>query len=125
VVYKVRLLLRDVLRLQAIALRADQFEAPAREIPSVNDGQTIGPIAEALRRDLEQLPLIQEKRVRNDRILYGHGKTTRKRGFPRYCSEHVLAGNQKISPEGNYLSGLGAVRVHPKGGRDEQQHLLQ
>ena len=32
---------------------------------------------------------------------------------------------EKISPEGNCLSGLGAVRVHPKGGRDEQQHLVQ
>jgi len=82
VVYIVRLLLWEVLRLQAIALRADPFEALAREIPSVKDGQTIGLIAEALRRDLEQLPLIQEKRVLNDRILYGHGKT--KRGFPRY-----------------------------------------
>ena len=59
-------------------LRADQFEALAREIPSVRDGQTIGLIADALRRDLEQLPLIQEKRERDDRILYGHGKTKRK-----------------------------------------------
>ncbi|HKQ24832.1 MAG TPA: hypothetical protein VJT81_10365 [Burkholderiales bacterium] len=68
----------EVFRLQAIALRADQFESLAREIPSIRDGQTIGLIAEALRRDLEQLPLIQEERCRGDRILYGHGKTKRK-----------------------------------------------
>jgi hypothetical protein len=46
----------------------------AREIPRVRDGQTIGIIADALRRDLEQLPLIQEKRERDDRILCGHGQ---------------------------------------------------
>jgi hypothetical protein len=74
----VRRLLWEVFRLRAIASLADQFEAMAREIPSVTDGQTIGIIADALRRDLEQLPLIQEKRERDDRILYGHGKTKRK-----------------------------------------------
>ena len=52
----------EVFRLRAIASRADQFEALAREIPSVRNGQTIGIIADALRRDLEQLPLIREKR---------------------------------------------------------------
>jgi len=74
----VRRLLWEVFRLRTIALRADQFEALAREIPGVRDGQTIGIIADALRRDLEQLPLIQEERSRGDRILYGHGKSKRK-----------------------------------------------
>jgi hypothetical protein len=74
----VRRLLWEVFRLRAIALRADQFEALAREIPSIRDGQTIGLLADALRRDLERLPLIREERSRGDRILYGHGKTKRK-----------------------------------------------
>jgi hypothetical protein len=33
---------------------------------------------------LEQLPLIREKRVREDRILYGHGKAKRKSGNTGY-----------------------------------------
>ncbi len=74
----VRRLLWEVFRLRAIALHADQFEAMARDVPGVKHSQTIRLVADALREALEQLPLIQEKRARENRILYGHAKTKRK-----------------------------------------------
>jgi len=45
-----------------------QFEARPGRFRAVRDGQTIGIIADALREDLEQLPLIQEDRAQEDRI---------------------------------------------------------
>lgn len=66
----VRRLLWEVFRLRAIALRADQFESMAREVPGVKHNQTIHLAGNALREALEQLPSIQEKRAREDRILH-------------------------------------------------------
>ena len=58
----------------------DQLEAMARDVSGVKHSQTIRLVADALREALEQLSLIQEKRAREDRIVYGHGKTKRKDG---------------------------------------------
>lgn len=74
----VRRLLWEVFRLRVIALCADQFEAMASDVPGVRHGQVIGGIAEILRQALDELPLIKEKREREDRLLYGHGKPKRK-----------------------------------------------
>jgi len=60
-------------------MRADQYEAMAREFPAVRHDQTLLTLQPTgCARDLEQLPVIREKRAREHRILYGHAKAKRK-----------------------------------------------
>ena len=46
----------------------------ARDFSSVRNDQVVGGIAEILRQALDELPLVREKRERDERVLYGHGK---------------------------------------------------
>ena len=81
----VRRLLWEIFRLRAIALRADQYEEMTRS-RNVGDPASVL-ISECLREDLDELPLIKEKRKRQDFLLYGHGEKQKRKGVNSFADE--------------------------------------
>ena len=65
----VRRLLWEIFRLQAIALRADQFERAMRSDHASLDFNSSNLVADILRRGLDELPLIKEAHERQERLL--------------------------------------------------------
>ncbi len=79
----VRRLLAVVARLQQIALRADQLEKSIRADHASISFNSLDIVLDCLRRELDELPVIEECEAAEDFILHGHGNPLKRKGERR------------------------------------------